>query len=129
MADTSKRDDGTRSGRSPVSGEESAEQKLQTVLATLWRQSKKTVKERVAILQEAKALWTENKLDEPARLRAVDSAHKLAGVLGTFGLPRGSELAREAEGVFEQATLNDQVKFERLCSTLDELLRLIEEKP
>src|ERR1700684_2454430 len=75
---------------------QSPEQKLQTMLSALWERSRHTVVERAALLQEAGKLWSDDRLDEATRLRAVDSAHKLAGVLGTFGLPRGTELARGA---------------------------------
>jgi len=67
----------------------SHEQKLQAMLSALWDRSRHTVAERAELLQVAGNLWVENRLDEATRLRAVDSAHKLAGVLGTFGLPRG----------------------------------------
>jgi len=39
-------------------------------------------------------------LSEPQREAAHAAAHKLAGSLGTFGLHRGTELARQAECVF-----------------------------
>ena len=83
---------------------QSQEQKLQTMLSALWERSRHTVAERAALLQTAGALLIENRMDEATQQRAVDSAHKLAGVLGTFGLPRGTDLAREAEGLFGQST-------------------------
>jgi HPt (histidine-containing phosphotransfer) domain-containing protein len=63
------------------------------------------------------------------RLRAVDSAHKLAGVLGTFGLPRGTELAREAEQVFGQPILPGNSATERLLLLLAELTSLVDRGP
>lgn len=35
------------------------------------------------------------------RRGAMDTAHKLAGSLGMFGYPRGTELAREIEQMLE----------------------------
>jgi HPt (histidine-containing phosphotransfer) domain-containing protein len=99
--------------------------KLQLLLAGLWDRSRQTVVERIEILQEAKSLATDSKLDEPARLRAVDSAHKLAGVLGTFGLPHGTELAREAEQVFGQQTVMGPADLERLGALLNDLASLV----
>ncbi len=58
-------------------------------------------------------------------MRAVDSAHKLAGVLGTFGLPHGTELAREAEEVFGQQAVIGPAELERLGALLDDLASLI----
>jgi diguanylate cyclase (GGDEF)-like protein len=52
---------------------------------------------RVETLEETVAAMREGKLDESLRARAERDAHKLAGSLGMFGFPRGSELARELE--------------------------------
>jgi HPt (histidine-containing phosphotransfer) domain-containing protein len=108
---------------------QSPEQKLQIMLSALWERSRHTVVERSALLQEAGKLWADNRLDEDTRLRAVDSAHKLAGVLGTFGLPRGTELAREAEQVFGQAVPPTKVEIDRLLVLLAELTSLIDRGP
>ena len=40
-------------------------------------------------------------LTAPQQEQAGADAHKLAGVLGTFGLKEGTELAREAERLYE----------------------------
>ena len=105
------------------------EQKLQTMLSAVWERSRHTVAERAALLQKAGALLTENRMDEATQQRAVDSAHKLAGVLGTFGLPRGTDLAREAEGLFGQTTPPGKVEIERLQVLLAELATLIARGP
>ncbi len=54
---------------------------------------------RVRTLEEAVPALLEGQLDESLRAKAERDAHKLAGSLGMFGLPRGSELAREIEEV------------------------------
>ena len=59
----------------------------------------------------------------------MDSAHKLAGVLGTFGLPRGTELAREAEQVFGQPIPPSKIEIEQLLELLVELTSLIDRGP
>jgi HPt (histidine-containing phosphotransfer) domain-containing protein len=105
------------------------EQKLQTMLSGLWERSRHTVAERAALLRTAGELWNENRLDAAMQRRAVDSAHKLAGVLGTFGLPRGTDLAREAECLFGQDTPPGRNEIERLQVLLAELSRLIEQGP
>jgi HPt (histidine-containing phosphotransfer) domain-containing protein len=108
---------------------QSNEQKLQAMLAALWDRSKHTVAERAALLQVAVDLWMEDRLDEPTRLSAVDSAHKLAGVLGTFGLPRGTDLARKAEVLFGESSAADKEEIGQLQLLLAELTRLIEIGP
>ena len=105
------------------------EQKLQAMLSALWDRSRHTVAERAALLQEAGNLWLADRLDEATQQRAVDSAHKLAGVLGTFGLPRGTDLAREAEVLFGQTAKPGSAEVERLQLLLAELARLIEQGP
>jgi len=102
---------------------------LQTMLSALWERSRHTVAERAALLQKAGALLIENQMDEATQQRAVDSAHKLAGVLGTFGLPRGTDLAREAEGLFGQTMPPGKVEIERLQVLLAELATLIARGP
>jgi HPt (histidine-containing phosphotransfer) domain-containing protein len=101
------------------------QKKLQSLLAGLWDRSRQTVTERIEALQEAKTLAVASKLDESARLRAVDSAHKLAGVLGTFGLPHGTELAREAEEVFGRRAIIGPAELERLEALLDALASMV----
>jgi HPt (histidine-containing phosphotransfer) domain-containing protein len=109
--------------------EQSQEQKMQAMISALWERSRHTVVERAQLLQSAGELWNDNRLDAATKLRAVDSAHKLAGVLGTFGLPRGTDLAREAEGLFGQSTPPGREEIERLQVLLAELTRLIDRGP
>ena len=125
----SKRDETVRTAATLPPEAQSPEQKLQTMLSALWERSRHTVVERAALLQEAGKLWTNDRLDEATRLRAVDSAHKLAGVLGTVGLPRGTELAREAEQVFGQPIPPSKVEIEQLLLLLAELTCLIDRGP
>lgn len=108
---------------------ETPEQKLQAMLAALWERSRHTVAERAALLQEAGTLLAQNQMDEATQLRAVDSAHKLAGVLGTFGLPRGTDLAREAEVLFGKQPPFAQVDVDRLQVLLAELTTLVAHGP
>ena len=114
---------------SPAPEAQSHEQKLQAMLAALWIRSRHTVAERAALLQSAVEKMAQNRLDKATQLSAVDSAHKLAGVLGTFGLPRGTDLAREAEILFGQSTPPGKVEIERLQLLLAELTSLIERGP
>lgn len=108
---------------------QSHEQKLQTMISALWTRSRHTVVERASLLQTAGDLLIENRLDPATQRSAVDSAHKLAGVLGTFGLPRGTDLAREAEVLFGQTTPPNKAEIERLQVLLAELARLIDRGP
>ena len=108
---------------------QSQEQKLQSMISALWDRSRHTVVERAALLRTAGELLAHNRLDEATQMNAVDSAHKLAGVLGTFGLPRGTDLAQEAEVLFGQSTTPGKVEIERLQVLLAELTHLIDRGP
>ena len=108
---------------------QSQEQKLQSMISALWDRSRHTVVERAALLRTAGDLLAHNRLDETTQMNAVDSAHKLAGVLGTFGLPRGTDLAREAEVLFSQSTKPGKMEIERLQVLLAELTHLIDRGP
>ena len=55
------------------------------------------MEERVAALEAAGTALTAGRLSDDQREAAQSAAHKLAGVLGTFGLTKGTILAREAE--------------------------------
>ncbi len=129
MVDPLNKRDETAATLPPSPQAQSPEQKLQTMLSALWERSRHTVVERAALLQEAGKLWANDRLDETTRLRAVDSAHKLAGVLGTFGLPRGTELAREAEQVFGQPIPPSKIEIEQLLDLLAELTSMIDRGP
>ena len=85
--------------------------------------------ERAALLCKAADLLSQNRLDPATQSNAVDSAHKLAGVLGTFGLARGTDLAREAEIFFGRSTPPEKAEVERMQAMLAELTRLIDGGP
>jgi len=55
----------------------------------------------VKTIEQAAATAAREELDADLADSARKAAHKLAGSLGSFGLIRGSELARELEGRFE----------------------------
>ena len=61
---------------------------------------RKGLDQHLATLEVAVTSMASDELDEVLRAEAERAAHKLAGSLGTFGFPRGSELALELEGVF-----------------------------
>lgn len=117
-------DPGSRRSR-PSAGDpheqDDPQQKLHAMLAGIWERSKQTVAERIETIREAQTLAAKNRLDKQARQRAIEAAHKLAGVLGTFGMPRGTDLAREAQETFERDGALSRATIERLDGLLKEL--------
>ncbi|MBT9331366.1 Hpt domain-containing protein [Paracidobacterium acidisoli] len=70
---------------------------LAAKLQALWEASQATIQERMEALRAAQRRLAAHPSDGEARRSGHGAAHKLAGVLGVFGLPRGSELASEIE--------------------------------
>ena len=67
----------------------------------LWEKYLPQIEERVATLQRAADSLASGDLPPGEQKKAASDAHKLAGVLGTFGLNHGTELAREAETLYQ----------------------------
>ena len=76
------------------------QQALNEALDRLWKQFLPQMEERVAAIEAAGRSLADGELTDDQRDAAHAAAHKLAGVLGTFGLTKGTILAREAEFLF-----------------------------
>lgn len=98
-------------------------------LADLWRSSRPTVLERMAILRDARETLGANPGNSDARTRGREAAHKLSGVLGVFGLPRGSELAAEIEALFKTEAALSPDQLSSLSALVAELDAVIASKP
>lgn len=70
---------------------------LSQALDQLWARFLPQIAERVSLLESAATAFSANQLSTAQREAASSAAHKLAGVLGTFGLTRGTDLARDLE--------------------------------
>lgn len=106
---------------------ESAEQAaLNEALKALWTKFLPQIEERLAVLDMANQALAEDKLSEDMRAEANAAAHKLAGVLGTFGLTRGTVLAREAELIYEGDIGTDRHAVEHLTAIAHQLRTLVE---
>ncbi len=67
----------------------------------LWQRFQGAMLERVSVLEGAVTDLLENALSQDLRLRAEGEAHKLAGSLGVYGYPLGTDWAREIEHLLE----------------------------
>jgi HPt (histidine-containing phosphotransfer) domain-containing protein len=70
-------------------------------LARLWIKFLPEIDRRLIAIESAVLALNAGTLSDELRDEAHQAAHKLAGTLGTFGLHRGTELARNAENVLE----------------------------
>jgi HPt (histidine-containing phosphotransfer) domain-containing protein len=114
--------------RPPHAAPEEVTGKLHDLLATLWSRSRETIGERLDVLRTTHRALRANPADKNARRAGADAAHKLAGILGTFGLPDGTNLARQVEVMLESAAPISLFDLEALQRAIDQLDRMIEDK-
>lgn len=107
--------------------EHAAQPDLNEALDRLWKQFLPQIGERVAILETAGHALSEGELPDEQRDSARSAAHKLAGVLGTFGLTKGTILAREAEQICSGDS--DPALAEQLTDIAAQLRALISARP
>jgi HPt (histidine-containing phosphotransfer) domain-containing protein len=114
--------------RPPHAAPEEITGKLHDLLATLWSRSRETISERLDVLRTTHRALRANPADKNARRAGADAAHKLAGILGTFGLPDGTNLARHVEVTLESAAPIRTFDLESLQRAIDQLHQMIEAK-
>jgi len=76
---------------------------LTAALDRLWARFLPEIRERVSVIESAIQSLAAGSLTAERQEAAASAAHKLAGVLGTFNLQRGTELARALELQFSGA--------------------------
>jgi len=94
---------------------------LTEAVGRLWTRFLPQMQERVAILETAAAAIAAGNLSIEKCKAAHDAAHKLAGVLGTFGLTKGTVLARELEMMYSRDGGPDPALAARLSKIAAEL--------
>ncbi len=95
----------------------SVQDRTARLIADLWLKSQPQVRQRVAVLEAAAAAAQIAPLSNEQRAEAESIAHKLAGSLGMFGFPAGTEAARAYE-VELHAPAPDPAKLTELAATL-----------
>ena len=89
-------------------------------LTTMWERFLPEIEGRIQVLDEAAAAVIAGKRCPTLRASAHQAAHKLAGTLGTFGLGRGTELAREAEILYtrEEIGREDAARLQTIAGSI-----------
>jgi HPt (histidine-containing phosphotransfer) domain-containing protein len=80
---------------------EGREYELTQRILKLWERYKPLCLERLSVIEEARTAASSTALNDEARGKAESAAHKLAGVLGSIGLPEGSRIASEIEAILQ----------------------------
>jgi len=101
---------------------------LSQVMDSLWTRFLPEIKARVAVLDAAAQAVGEGKLTGRKCEAAQTAAHKLAGVLGTFGLTQGTVLARELELTFARESLPGRGAGAKLSAITAELRSMVESR-
>jgi HPt (histidine-containing phosphotransfer) domain-containing protein len=104
----------------------SRQPQMAEALKMLWQKFLPQMQERVAVLQDASRALQAGALSDEQRTAAGAAAHKLAGVLGTFGLAAGTTFAREAEELYTSGSPLDSAASARIgviTKQLDELIQ------
>lgn len=100
-----------------------AQAAMADALARLWARFLPEMLERVRVLESAATALVSGSLTDEERAAAAAAAHKLAGVLGTFGLAEGTELAREAETVYPGAGVEQATRLKEIAERLEAMIR------
>jgi HPt (histidine-containing phosphotransfer) domain-containing protein len=98
---------------------------LAGALDALWTRFLPDLESRIALLESAAEALRSGNLSQAQREEAHSAAHKLAGVLGTFGLTRGTDLARELETLYSDQDGQDSLPAESLAEIGAELRRIV----
>ena len=96
----------------------------QQILATVWQRNLPLVRQRVRALRDIDENLQAGALTAGDRIEASEIAHKLAGSLGMFGFPKGSEISRNLEILLDsEAPLSPGIVHE-LTTQLEQVLSL-----
>ena len=94
-------------------------------LARLWVKFLPDMEQRVGLVEAAARALAAGVLTDEQRAAGHAAAHKLAGTLGTFGLPRGTDVARQAEGLLDVGAMPDA---DELTALVVELRGMLESR-
>lgn len=98
-------------------------------VAQIWQQTKHASFNRLAVLEQAVQAMKSGELEANWRRNATQSAHKLAGSLGTFGFPEGSQIAKQLEMLLSSELAlqpGDMAQMARLVEALRQQLEVRE---
>ena len=102
------------------------QQKYLEFLNQLWVSTKPKSLKQLEVLFQAIAKLRSGKLDPHSQAIAYQTAHKLAGTLGTLGLTSAMQLARQLEILLNSQTLLKKQQLESLISLVSDLEQSIQ---
>jgi len=112
----------------PPSSKLDEQQQTMAALAGIWQRFQPRINQQVVVLEQAAAALAQQELRQELRSSATTEAHTLAGSLGTFGFPQGSQLARKIERLLQSQSLGRSEAM-RLRDLVEALRQTIEPAP
>ena len=95
-----------------------AEEATRKLLATLWEKNLPLLRERLELLDAAVKAASAGEITAEQRKEAGATAHKLAGSLGMFGYPKGTEMARALEQSFDSVGPLKKTQLARIAADM-----------
>ncbi|MBD2695210.1 response regulator [Anabaena catenula] len=114
----------SKSNKSPA-----IKQQFNQAMSGLWNQYQGLMAERMAILQQAATALLNQNLDMSLRQSAEQAAHKLAGVLGMFGLADGTNKAKDIEEILAPDVEISVIQKNQLLLLIQELNNILQLTP
>lgn len=105
-----------------------AQAKVLAVVQQMWGNFKESLGSQMTLFEQAIAQLSTGTLDSELRSSAEAVAHRLIGSLGSFGLPQGSEVARQIEQLLRLESLGHN-EARQLEDLVGQLKQAIENKP
>lgn len=81
-----------------------AEAEVLLAVTKVWEKFRESLKDKIRLFEQTIADSASGTLDIEQQREAALEAHRLVGSLGSFGLPEGSEVARQLEQLFQNET-------------------------
>lgn len=121
---------GVQAGAVPIDrvDKPQAQAKVLAVVQQMWGNFKESLGSQMTLFEQAIAQISTGTLDGELHSKAQAQAHRLIGSLGSFGLPKGSEVARQIEQLLRLESLgpNEARQLEELVG---QLKQAVENKP
>lgn len=108
--------------------QDQAQAQVRAILQQVWDKFNETWKAKLRMFEQAIAQLSTGTFNSELHSLAQVEAHRLIGSLGSFGLPKGSEVAREIEQLLRLKSW-DKNEIQQLEKLLEQLQQIVENKP
>lgn len=105
-----------------------AQAKVQAVLQEIWAKFLESWKAQIMVFEEAIFQLSTGNLTQELRCSAQAKAHSLIGSLGSFGLPKGSQVAQQIEQLLRLDSPGEK-EAQQLQNLLEQLEQIVTCKP